>query len=138
VSASVDVDVIDRFDIMEHMATEMLAPESPTTAFIGEIMAEYTCSRADAASCCTENSSHADTWWRGSLAAITAGATPPQWWINLVQGRGAYTRWEQFLKHHPDVFDRLVAASLSVYHPKQEGRYLRRQRNQCRIGRPRS
>jgi hypothetical protein len=117
------------------MSTELL---TPPVAFrfeswlqfqertIAEIVTEYGCGRDEAAACCTDNSSHADQWWKNSLAALSAGAIPPQWWITQVQGRGAYTRWEQFLKHHPDVFDRLVAAGRSVYHPKRDGWYLRR------------
>ena len=85
---------------------------------VPEIMAEYGCTREEAASTTSDNGPHADNWWNDSLAAIAAGETPPQWWVNAVSGHGQYTRWEQWLKHHPLIFDRLHKADLSLYHPK--------------------
>lgn len=79
------------------------------------VRAEHQCSKADAKDTAQ---SRVQEWWDESLQAIEAGATPPQWWVNAVSGHGRYTRWESFLKHRPNVFDRLAATGLSLYMPK--------------------
>lgn len=81
-----------------------------------ELVASYGCTPGEARG--AVGSPHQDCWWYDSLVAIQRGATPPQWWVNQQSGRGRCTRWEQWLQHNPDQFDRLVRAGLSLYHPK--------------------
>jgi len=73
------------------------------------------CSQADAEYCVRARITE---WWEESIAAIKEGNDPPQWWVDQVSGRGQYTRWESFLKHNPNVFDRLAKLGLSLYEPK--------------------
>jgi hypothetical protein len=89
---------------------------------IQSIMAEYECSKADAEGC-------VETWyatWQQEVKdALKAEQIPTQAWVNTVQSRDRdgnriYGWWESFLKHNPDVFDRLFKAGLSTHMPKRE------------------
>lgn len=88
---------------------------------INVVAAENSCSREDAADCVTDLSQYSIDWWNASCAAIKAGETPPQWWVNQQSGKGEYTRWEQFLKFNHDHFLRLAKAGLSLYYTKSSG-----------------
>lgn len=85
---------------------------------IKEVAAECQCSREDAADCVTYLSQYAIDWWNLSCEAIKAGETPPQWWVNQQSGKGEYTRWEQWLKHHPSAMERLHKTGLSLMYTK--------------------
>jgi hypothetical protein len=81
------------------------------------LVAEYGCSVSEAKEIAEGVMSYHD-WWDASIAAIKAGDTPSQAWVNMVSGKGEYTAWESFLKHNPNVFDRLAKAGLSLYYTK--------------------
>lgn len=83
---------------------------------------EYQCSESEAEYTAR---SRVGEWMDEHRDAIKAGAIPPQWWINGVLGRNAYGEptygwWECFLKHNPDVVERLAKAGRSLYRPKKD------------------
>ena len=81
------------------------------------LVAEYDCSVSEAKEIAEGVTSYHE-WWDASMEAIKAGETPSQAWVNKVSGKGEYTAWESFLKHNPNVFDRLAKAGLSLYYTK--------------------
>ena len=82
-----------------------------------ELVNEYGCTVAEAKEIAEGHMSWKE-WWDASLEALKAGETPSQAWVNMVNGKGEWTAWESFLKHNPNVFDRLHNEGLSLYYPK--------------------
>ncbi len=120
----------DLLDLNEQVHKALFAERAASFVFesfgqfqvrkVAELVIAYGCTKKEAEECVSHLSPHADNWWKTSTKMIEHGGTPPQWWVNLISGRGKYTRWESFLKHRPDVFDRLHAAGLSLFWPRSE------------------
>ena len=93
-----------------------------------DLVAEYSCSVSEAKEIAEGYMSYKE-WWDASIEALKAGETPSQAWVNKVNGKGQYTAWESFLKHNPNVFDRLVKAGLSMYYTKSGMSVVAKQNN---------
>ena len=85
---------------------------------IDEVAAEYGISKAEA-----EESigNRAFSEWRdASLASLLDGKIPSQQWCNIAREADPYWWDRRVLHDHPDLFDRLSRAGLSLYWTKAE------------------
>lgn len=102
------------------MKTTLMTWKQWRSHAVDGIMKEYNVSKADALD--VVGDSRMSDWINESTNLLIAGIIPSQQWINslLSDEETDWTWWKSFVKHHPDIHDRLHYAGRSLYKTKKE------------------